>query len=299
MDETQATKPAERIAFLGLGVMGKPMARHLVRAGHAVTVFNRTHARALDFIETYGGEAAASPGEAVAKASVVFVCLGTDEHVRDVVLGEEGALAAMPQGGVIVDHGTTSALLAREISDEALERGCGAVDAPVSGGQSGAEAGALTIMAGGRDVDFERVVPLFRAYSRHARLLGPAGSGQLAKMVNQICIAGIVQSLAEAINFAEVAGLDPASVMDTLAHGAAQSWQMEHRHAAMIANSFDFGFAVEWMRKDLGLALEEARHNGAPLPVSALVDQFYADIQNMGGQRWDTSSLIRRLRVRS
>ena len=299
MNETVAAKVDQRVGFIGLGVMGTPMARHLAAAGHSVAVFNRTFARAEAFVAAHGGTAAQSPAEAARDASVVFVCVGNDDHVRDVLLGEEGALAALAPGGVVVDHGTSSADLARDIYQLALERGCGSIDAPVSGGQSGAESGALTVMCGGRDADFERVLPLIRCYAKQVRLLGPAGSGQLAKMVNQICIAGLIQALAEGLNFAEAAGLDPAAVVDTICHGAAQSWQMEHRHANMIANSFDFGFAVEWMRKDLGLALEEARRNGAALPVTALVDQFYADIQAMGGQRWDTSSLIRRLRVRS
>ena len=299
MNEPNPPKVPERIAFIGLGVMGSAIARHLVGAGHSVTVFNRTQAKAEAFVAAHGGEAAKSPAEAAAKANVMFVCVGNDEHVRDVLLGEEGALAALAPGGVVVDHGTSSADLARDIYQLALERGCGSLDAPVSGGQSGAQNGTLTVMCGGRDADFERALPLFRCYSKQARLLGPAGSGQLAKMVNQICLAGLIQALAEAINFAEAAGLDPADVMETLTHGAAQSWQMDHRHANMIADSFDFGFAVEWMRKDLGLALDESRRNGAPLPVTALVDQFYADLQAMGGQRWDTSSLIRRLRVRS
>ncbi len=299
MTETNKPKSTEHVAFLGLGVMGTPMARHLLAAGHSVTVFNRTRAKADAFVAAHGGEAVDSPAEAARRANIVFVCVGNDEHVRDVVLEEDGVLEALAPGGLIVDHGTTSANLARDVYQAALDRGCGAVDAPVSGGQSGAENGTLTVMAGGRDADFERILPFLRTYSKHARLLGPAGSGQLAKMVNQICIAGVVQALAEGINFAESAGLDPALVVETLTHGAAQSWQMDHRHAAMIADSFEFGFAVEWMRKDLGLALEEARRNGAPLPVTALVDQFYADIQALGGHRWDTSSLIRRLRVRS
>jgi 3-hydroxyisobutyrate dehydrogenase-like beta-hydroxyacid dehydrogenase len=289
----------EPIAFLGLGVMGRGIARHLAKSGHPLTVFNRTRARAEEFVALHGGKVASTPAEAAAGAKVVFVCVGRDDHVRDVILEPGGAFETLAAGGVLVDHGTSSADLARELSVAAIERGCGAVDAPVSGGQAGADQGTLTIMAGGRDADFEQVLPLFRKYSRQARLLGPAGSGQLAKMVNQICIAGLIQGLAEALNFAELAGLDPVATVDAISQGAAQSWQMDHRHAAMIADSFDFGFAVEWMRKDLGLAFDEARRNGATLPVTALVDQFYADIVALGGQRWDTSSLIRRLRVRS
>jgi 3-hydroxyisobutyrate dehydrogenase-like beta-hydroxyacid dehydrogenase len=264
-----------------------------------MTVFNRTRARAEEFVALNGGKVAVSPADAAAGAKVVFVCVGNDDHVRDVILGPGGALETLAPGGLVVDHGTSSADLARELSQVAIEHGCGALDAPVSGGQAGADQGTLTIMAGGRDADFERAQPLMRKYSRQARLLGPAGSGQLAKMVNQICLAGLIQGLSEALNFAELAGLDPVATVEAISQGAAQSWQMDHRHAAMISNSFDFGFAVEWMRKDLALAFDEARRNGAALPVTALVDQFYADIQSMGGQRWDTSSLIRRLRVRS
>jgi 3-hydroxyisobutyrate dehydrogenase-like beta-hydroxyacid dehydrogenase len=289
----------EPIAFLGLGVMGRGIARHLAKSGHPLTVFNRTRARAEEFVALHGGKVASSPAEAAEGAQFVFVCVGNDDHVRDVILAPGGAFETLAPGSVLVDHGTSSADLARELSVVAMERGAGAVDAPVSGGQAGAEQGTLTIMAGGRDADFERVLPVFGKYSRQARLLGPAGSGQLAKMVNQICIAGLLQALSEALNFAELAGLDPVATVDAISQGAAQSWQMEHRHAAMIANSFDFGFAVEWMRKDLGLAFDEARRNGASLPITALVDQFYADIVALGGQRWDTSSLIKRLRVRS
>jgi 3-hydroxyisobutyrate dehydrogenase len=289
----------EPIAFLGLGVMGRGIARHLAKSGHPLTVFNRTRARAEEFVALHGGKVASSPAEAAEGAQFVFVCVGNDDHVRDVILAAGGALETLAPGSVLVDHGTSSADLARELSLAAMDRGAGAVDAPVSGGQAGAEQGTLTIMAGGRDADFERALPVFRKYSRQARLLGPAGSGQLAKMVNQICIAGLLQALSEALNFAELAGLDPVATVDAISQGAAQSWQMEHRHAAMIADSFDFGFAVEWMRKDLGLAFGEARRNGASLPVTALVDQFYADIVALGGQRWDTSSLIKRLRVRS
>lgn len=290
---------AERIAFIGLGVMGQRMARHLVRAGHDVTVFNRTHARASQFVEAHGGRLAETPAEAARNATLVLICVGNDEHVRAVTMGTQGALEGLAPGGLIIDHSTVSAELARELSQVALAHGCGAIDAPVSGGEAGAEAGTLTVMAGGREEDFERALPVLRAYSRHARLLGPSGSGQLAKMVNQICIAGLLQGLSEGLAFAERAGLDPSAVVDVISKGAAQSWQMEHRHATMIEGVFDFGFAVDWMRKDLGLALDEARRNGASLPVTGLVDQFYADVQAQGGSRWDTSSLIARLRLRS
>jgi 3-hydroxyisobutyrate dehydrogenase-like beta-hydroxyacid dehydrogenase len=287
---------SERVAFLGLGVMGSRMAARLVQAGHTVTVFNRTHARAQAFVNDHGGRFAASPAEAAREAEYVCVCVGNDEHVRAVTLGREGALESLAPGGIIIDHSTTSAELARELAASAVQSGCRAIDAPVSGGQIGAEHGTLTAMAGGREEDFQRVEGLLSAYCRHARLLGPPGSGQLAKMVNQICIAGLLQGLSEGLAFAERAGLDPAAVVEVISKGAAQSWQMEHRHAAMIEDSFDFGFAVDWMRKDLGLALQEARRNGASLPITALVDQFYSEIQGRGGQRWDTSSLITRLR---
>jgi 3-hydroxyisobutyrate dehydrogenase len=287
------------VGFIGLGVMGRAIARHLAKAGHPITVFNRTQAKAEAFVEETGGKLAVSPAEAAAGAKFVFVCVGKDNHVRDVLLQPGGAFESLEPGSILIDHGTSSADLARELSVLAIERGCGALDAPVSGGQAGAEQGTLTVMVGGRDADFERALPVLRLYSKQVRLLGPAGSGQLAKMVNQICLAGLIQALSEALNFAELAGLDPLATVEAISQGAAQSWQMDHRHATMISDSFDFGFAVEWMRKDLGLALDEARRNGAPLPVTALVDQFYADIVGMGGQRWDTSSLIRRLRMRS
>jgi 3-hydroxyisobutyrate dehydrogenase-like beta-hydroxyacid dehydrogenase len=287
---------AERIAFVGLGVMGSGMAARLLHAGHRVCVFNRTQARAQAFVAEHGGTFAASPAEAARDADYVFICVGNDDHLRAVTMGREGVLDTLRPGGLIVDHTTTSAQIARELSAAAIEHGCGAIDAPVSGSQVGAEQGTLTAMVGGRAEDFSRVESLLRAYCRHARLLGPAGSGQLAKMVNQICIAGLVQALSEGIAFAERAGLDQGAVIEVLSKGSAQSWQMEHRHAAMIDGSFDFGFAVDWMRKDLGLALEESRRNGATLPVTALVDQFYGEVQAQGGQRWDTSSLISRLR---
>jgi 3-hydroxyisobutyrate dehydrogenase len=246
-------------------------------------------------VAAHGGRLAESPAEAARHATFVFICVGNDEHVRAVTMGAEGALEGLGQGGLLIDHSTVSAELARELAQAALAQGCGALDAPVSGGQAGAEAGTLTIMAGGRDEDFQRALPVLGAYARHARLLGPSGSGQLAKMVNQICIAGLLQGLSEGLAFAERAGLDAAAVVEVISKGAAQSWQMEHRHATMIEGMFDFGFAVDWMRKDLGLALAEARRNGASLPVTSLVDQFYADVQAQGGSRWDTSSLIARL----
>ena len=286
----------EKVAFLGLGVMGGNMAARLVKAGHDVTVFNRTAARAQEFVAMYGGREQPSAAEAARDAQLVLLCVGNDDHVRAVVLGPEGALAAMQPGALLVDHSTTSAELARELAREAAKRQVGMLDAPVSGGQHGAEQGTLTIMAGGQLEHFERAKPVFAAYAKHAQLLGPAGSGQLAKMVNQICIAGVLQGLAEGLHFAELAGLDAAAVVDVISKGAAQSWQMEHRHQAMLADHFDFGFAVDWMRKDLGFALAEARRNGARLPLTALVDQFYAEVQALGGGRWDTSSLIARLR---
>jgi 3-hydroxyisobutyrate dehydrogenase len=296
---TEPSPTGVPVGFIGLGVMGSAIARHLLKAGHSLAVYNRTQAKAEEFVETHGGRVAVSPAEAAAGARFVFVCVGNDDHVRQVVWGPGGAFESVESGAVLIDHGTSSADLARELHQRSIERGVGSLDAPVSGGQAGADKGTLTVMVGGRDADFERTVPLFRTYSKQVRLLGPAGSGQLAKMVNQICLAGLIQSLSEALNFAELAGLDPLATVEAISQGAAQSWQMDHRHASMIADSFDFGFAVEWMRKDLGLALDEARRNGAPLPVAALVDQFYADIVGLGGQRWDTSSLIRRLRMRS
>lgn len=278
--------------------MGSHMAAWLAKAGHHVTVFNRTLVRADEFVDKHGGRAAASPALAAQDASYVFSCVGNDEHLRAVTIGPEGAFESMSKGAVYVDHTTASADLARELSRHALRMGFGFLDAPVTGGQIGAEQGALSIMVGGVEADFERVKPLVSAYAKHMRLLGPAGSGQLAKMVNQICIAGLLQALAEGLHFAETAGLDPADVVDVISRGAAQSWQMDQRHKAMIEGKFDFGFAVDWMRKDLCLALDEARRNGATLPVTAVVEQFYADVQAMGGQRWDTSSLIARLRGR-
>ena len=286
---------AESVAFVGLGVMGFPMAGWLSGAGHSVTVYNRTREKAEACAGRYGGSVAGSLAEASAGADIVFTCVGDDPDVREVVLGADGVLQAMRPGTVFVDHTTASADLAREIAEAGLERGIGCLDAPVSGGQAGAEQGTLTVMVGGEQDAYDRAEPVIAAYSKSVRLLGPAGSGQLTKMVNQIAIAGVVQGLAEALNFAVRAGLDPAAVIDTISKGAAQSWQMENRWETMVADEFEFGFAVEWMRKDLRICLQEARGNGAELPVAALVDQFYADVEGMGGSRWDTSSLIARL----
>jgi 3-hydroxyisobutyrate dehydrogenase-like beta-hydroxyacid dehydrogenase len=285
----------ERVAFLGLGTMGFPMAGHLARAGHELTVFNRSPERAARFAAAHRARTAASPAAAARGAAFVFVCVGRDEDVREVVLGGEGALAALAPGALLVDHTTASAELARELEARARERGVGSLDAPVSGGQSGAEQGALSVMVGGEAPAYERALPLLRCYARLVRRIGPAGSGQLAKMVNQICIAGLLGALAEGLHFARAAGLDVEAVVDVVAKGAAGSWQLENRHRSMLAGEFDHGFAVEWMRKDLGLALAEARRRGAPLPVTALVDQLYAEVEAMGGRRWDTSSLIARL----
>jgi 3-hydroxyisobutyrate dehydrogenase-like beta-hydroxyacid dehydrogenase len=286
---------SEHVAFLGLGVMGYPMAGWLSKAGHEVTVFNRTAEKARRWSGEYRGRVADSPADAVAGAEIVFTCVGDDPDVREIVLGSGGALESMQQGSMFVDHTTASAVLAREIAAAGAERGVHCFDAPISGGQAGAENGKLTVMVGGEAETFTRVEPVIRSYSHNVRLVGPAGSGQLTKMVNQIAIAGVVQGLAEALNFATCAGLDPAAVIGAIGKGAAQSWQMDNRWETMVQGEFDFGFAVEWMRKDLRICLDEARRNGAELPVAALVDQFYADVVGMGGRRWDTSSLIGRL----
>ena len=275
--------------------MGYPMAGHLASAGHDVVVYNRTAAKAAAWVEAHPGRAAATPAAAAAGAQVVFACVGRDDDVRDVTIGPQGAFAAMAPGSIFVDHTTASATLARELAEVAERTGLGFLDAPVSGGQIGAVNGTLTVMCGGRPPDFARAKPLLDCYARSVQLLGPSGSGQLTKMVNQICIAGIVQGLAEGLHFARRAGLDAQAVVEVISKGAAQSWQMENRHTSMLENRFDFGFAVDWMRKDLAMVLDEARRNGARLPVAALVDQFFADVQTMGGGRWDTSSLIARL----
>ncbi|MER2268002.1 NAD(P)-dependent oxidoreductase [Methylobacterium oxalidis] len=284
-----------KVAFLGLGVMGSPMAGHLAKKGHAVTVYNRTAAKAEAWVAEHGGARADTPREAARDAEIVFACVGNDDDLRGVVLGEDGAFAGMQRGAVFVDHTTASAEVARELAAEADSHGLGFVDAPVSGGQAGAENGVLTVMCGGEAATYARVEAVIGAYARACRLMGPAGSGQLTKMVNQICIAGLVQGLSEGVHFAKRAGLDVEAVLDVISKGAAGSWQMENRGRSMNEGRFDFGFAVDWMRKDLGILLDEARRNGASLPVSALVDQFYAEVQRMGGSRWDTSSLIARL----
>src|SRR5688572_2796011 len=281
-----------KTAFLGLGVMGYPMAGHLKKGGHELTVYNRTAAKAQKWVATHGGKAAASPAEAAKGADIVFACVGNDDDLRSIVLGEQGAFAGMSKGAIFVDHTTASANVARELGGMAKGKGLHFLDAPVSGGQAGAENGKLTVMVGGDQADFDRAKPVIDCYARACVLLGAVGSGQLAKMVNQICIAGLVQGLAEGMNFAVKAGLDPAKLVETISKGAAQSWQMENRAMTMVQDKFDFGFAVDWMRKDLGICLEESKRNGARLPVTALVDQFYAQVQQRGGKRWDTSSLI-------
>jgi 3-hydroxyisobutyrate dehydrogenase-like beta-hydroxyacid dehydrogenase len=283
------------VAFIGLGVMGFPMAGHLRTAGHDVVVYNRTAAVAARWLETFGGLSAPTPREAAENRELVFACVGNDDDLRSVCLGEDGAFAGMRAGALFIDHTTASATVARELDEAARARGLGFIDAPVSGGQAGAENGKLTVMCGGDDGAFARAKPVIDAYARSCQLMGPVGAGQLTKMVNQICIAGLVQALSEGLRFAELAGLDPKRVVEVISKGAAQSWQMENRHETMIARKFDFGFAVDWMRKDLAICLEEARRNGASLPVTALIDQFYGEIQSKGGRRLDTSSLISRL----
>jgi len=285
-----------KVAFIGLGVMGYPMAGFLAKAGHKTVVYNRTGEKVTRWVEQYGGGGAPTPREAAAGADVVFSCVGNDDDVREVLLGADGVLAGIGAGGIIVDHTTASAKLARELYDAAAHKGVGFLDAPVSGGQAGAENGQLTIMVGGDEDVFERAQPVMDCYAKAITRIGPAGSGQLAKMVNQICIAGIVQGLSEGLHFAERAGLDPAVVIASISKGAAQSWQMENRWETMVAGKFDFGFAVDWMRKDLAIALAEALDNGARLELTELVDRYYAEVQAMGGRRWDTSSLIARLR---
>jgi 3-hydroxyisobutyrate dehydrogenase-like beta-hydroxyacid dehydrogenase len=287
------------VAFLGLGVMGYPMAGHLARAGHTVTVYNRSPQKAQTWVAEFGGKSAATPKAAAQEADVVFCCVGNDDDLRSVVLGENGALAGMRSGALFVDHTTASANVARELHQVMAEKGARFMDAPVSGGQAGAVNGLLTVMCGGDEASFNEAKPLINAYAQAVTLLGAVGSGQLCKMVNQICIAGLVQGLSEAIAFGQAAQLDMHQALAVISKGAAQSWQMENRGATMTDDKFDFGFAVDWMRKDLGLVMDEAKRNGARLPVTALVDQFYCDVQHMGGGRWDTSSLIKRLRDKS
>ncbi|MCR6734776.1 MAG: NAD(P)-dependent oxidoreductase [Afipia sp.] len=285
-----------KVAFLGLGVMGFPMAGHLAaKGGHEVTVYNRTAAKSKAWAEKFGGRAAATPKAAAEGQDFVMACVGNDDDLRAVTIGADGAFAAMKSGAVFVDHTTASAEVARQLDAEATRRGFQFVDAPVSGGQAGAENGALTVMCGGTEAAYNKAEPVIASYARMCKLLGPAGSGQLTKMVNQICIAGLVEGLAEGIHFAKKAGLDVQAVIDTISKGAAQSWQMENRYKTMNEGKFDFGFAVEWMRKDLSICLAEARRNGASLPVTALVDNFYSEVETMGGKRWDTSSLLARL----
>ena len=284
-----------KVAFIGLGTMGYPMAGHLQKAGHDVCVFNRTSAKAQSWVEAYGGSSAETPAAAAAGAEMVFVCVGNDQDLYSVTTAEGGAISGMAAGSVLVDHTTASAEAARALAEACATAGLGFLDAPVSGGQAGAENGVLSIMIGGEDSVYQRVAPVIDAYAKSHSLLGPVGSGQLAKMMNQICIAGLVQGLAEAIHFGQKSGMDVAAVIDVIQHGAAGSWQMVNRHKTMIDDQYDHGFAVDWMRKDLGIVLDEARSNGAQLPVTALVDQFYSDVQAIGGNRWDTSSLLKRL----
>ena len=286
----------EKVAFIGLGVMGFHMAGHLARAGHRVRVYNRTADKAERWCSLFSGTRCLTPAAAASGSTFVFSCVGNDADIREVATGPGGAFAAMDDGSVFVDHTTTSAVLARDLARIAGRRGIAFLDAPVSGGESGAQKGTLTVMAGGDSVAFSRAKPVIESYAKAVTLLGTSGTGQLTKMVNQICIAGIVEGLAEALHFAEEAGLDARKVIEVISRGAAQSWQMENRHSTMLKGEFDFGFAVDWMRKDLGFCLDEARRNGAHLPVTALVDQLYGEVQSMGGGRWDTSSLIARLR---
>ncbi len=283
------------IAFLGLGVMGYPMAGHLKRAGHELTVYNRTASKAERWVSEHGGRAASTPAEAAADQDLIMICVGNDDDLREVVTGADGVLAGARNGAIVVDHTTASADVAREMAAACRGRGLGFLDSPVSGGQAGAVSGQLTVMVGGDEAVFDLARPVINAYARMVRHMGETGAGQLTKMVNQICIAGLIQGLAEGLHFAEQAGIDAEAAMAVISKGAAQSWQLENRHRTMIAGEFDFGFAVDWMRKDLGIVLGEARRNGANLPVTALVDQFYGEVQSMGGGRWDTSSLIARL----
>ena len=286
----------KRLAFLGLGVMGYPMAGHLAKAGHQVTVYNRNQAKAAQWVAAHGGASAPTPAAAAEAADIVMMCVGNDDDVRSVTMGDNGALSGMAKGGVLVDHTTASAIVAREVYAAAKTLGVSFLDAPVSGGQAGAENGKLTIMVGGDAESYAQVESVLQIYARAVTLMGGPGAGQLTKMVNQICIAGLVQALSEGINFAQKAGLDAERVLDVISKGAAQSWQMENRGKTMVADKFEFGFAVDWMRKDLSICLEESRKNGAQLPVTALVDQLYGSVQKIGGNRWDTSSLIKNLK---
>jgi 3-hydroxyisobutyrate dehydrogenase-like beta-hydroxyacid dehydrogenase len=295
MTAETAVQAPRRVAFLGLGVMGAPMARHLAAKGHRVTVYNRTAARAESWVQAHGGRHATSPREAAAGAEIVFTCVGNDDDLRSVVLGDSGAFAGMGPGSILCDHTTASADVARELHALGAERGIAFIDAPVSGGQAGAENGALTVMCGGDAPAYAVAEPVIHAFAKACRLMGPSGAGQLTKMVNQICIAGLVQGLAEGLHFARQAELDVEAVIAVISKGAAQSWQMDNRWRTMDAGQFSFGFAVDWMRKDLGIVLDEARRNGSSLPVTALVDQFYAELQKAGKGRWDTSSLLARL----
>ena len=283
------------VAFIGLGTMGYPMAGHLQNAGHHVTVYNRSAEKSMRWVEQYGGRSAPTPAKAVADCSLIFSCVGNDDDLRDVLLGESGVLSAVNKDAIVVDHTTTSAVLAREIAQLCANNDCGFIDAPVSGGQAGAVNGLLTVMCGGDLVHFEKAKSLMSAYSANTQLMGACGAGQLTKMVNQICIAGLVQGLSEGIHFARSAGLDIEAVVEVISKGAAQSWQMDNRHKTMAAGDYHHGFAVEWMRKDLGYVLQEARKNGSHLPITALVDQFYSEVEAAGGARWDTSSLLARL----
>ncbi|MDE2184452.1 MAG: NAD(P)-dependent oxidoreductase [Alphaproteobacteria bacterium] len=284
-------------AFIGLGVMGYPMAGHLARNGHDVVVFNRTNDRAVRWVGEYGGGRAASPAEAARGAELVMACVGRDDDLRAITLSETGAFSTMRPGSVFVDHTTASASVARELARTASQKGIGYVDAPVSGGEQGAQKGQLTIMCGGSERDYAEAEPVISTYAKQCRRMGPVGAGQLTKMVNQICLAGLIESLAEGLNFARAAGLDPQAVVDVISKGAAQSWQMDNRHRTMLAGHYEHGFAVEWMRKDLSICLAEAQRNGTSLPVVELVDSFYGEIEAMGGKRWDTSSLFARLEV--
>lgn len=284
-----------KVSFLGLGVMGYPMAGHLAKAGHDVTVYNRTVAKAEKWVAEFGGKAAATPKEAAVGQEIVFACVGNDDDLRSITLNEDGAFAGMSEGALFVDHTTASAEVARELSGAAKALNLGFMDAPVSGGQQGAENGALTVMIGGSQTDFDRAAPVIDVFARACTLMGDVGAGQLTKMVNQICIAGLVQALSEGLSFARAAGLDAHKVVEVISKGAAQSWQMENRYKTMLADEFEHGFAVDWMRKDLSICLTEARKNGSALPITAAVDQLYSEVQSMGGGRWDTSSLFSRL----